>query len=207
MPEHNRFPSGRRREPLGVRAGGAAYQRLHERTASAALQLLAERGYADMSMDDVALRAGVSKRTVYRHYATKVDLAVAAIQQLAGMFEFQQSEAAADERLRAFFRSEDARDAVFGPVVATAVVNRTEVPELLAALREHVLAPREALIARFIREGQQEGVIRPDISPAAVAALSMGVRIDNLTGMHRWFGRRRASGEVFAEIWPLIAVR
>ncbi len=205
MSHHDRFPSGRRREPLGVRTGGAAYQRLHERTADAALQLLAERGYADMGMDDVAQLAGVSKRTVYRHFATKVDLAVAAIQQLAGMFEFQQSEVAAEGRLSAFLRSEDARDALFGPVVATAVVNRTEVPELLAALREHVLAPREALIARFIQEGQRAGEIRADISPAAVAALSTGMHIDDLTGMHRWFGRRRASGEVFAQIWPLMA--
>ena len=58
MSHHDRFPSGRRREPLGVRTGGAAYQRLHERTADAALQLLAERGYADMGMDDVAQLAG-----------------------------------------------------------------------------------------------------------------------------------------------------
>lgn len=207
MHQNERYPSGRRRAPLGVREGGSAYRRIHEGLAEAALRLLAHHGYSAMNMDEVAQVAGVSKRTVYRHYPTKVELAVAAIVRLGGMFEFEQAAAGAGERLQAFFGSEDQRDELFGPVVATAVVNRTEVPELLAALREHVLEPREALIARFIVEGQRRGEIRPDISPAAVAALSTGMHIDDLTGMHQWFGRRRASGQVFAEIWPLIAAQ
>ena len=76
-----RTAGGRRRVPLGIREGGEAWEQAHLVLAEQALRLLAEVGYADMKMDDVADAAGMSKRTVYRHYPTKVDLAVAAIGQ------------------------------------------------------------------------------------------------------------------------------
>lgn len=42
----------------------------------AAQDLLYEQGYADMSMDDLAARVGVSKATLYQHFASKEDLAI-----------------------------------------------------------------------------------------------------------------------------------
>ncbi|GMA32739.1 TetR/AcrR family transcriptional regulator [Litorihabitans aurantiacus] len=46
---------------------------------AAAHQLLVERGFDAMTMDDVAERAGVGKATVYRRWTTKVHLAVEAM--------------------------------------------------------------------------------------------------------------------------------
>lgn len=46
---------------------------------AAALSVFAEQGYARLSMDEVALRAGVNKTTVYRRWPTKADLLGAAI--------------------------------------------------------------------------------------------------------------------------------
>lgn len=40
----------------------------------AARDLLAEEGYGDMSMDDVASRVGISKATLYQHFASKDEL-------------------------------------------------------------------------------------------------------------------------------------
>ncbi|EWT00738.1 TetR family transcriptional regulator [Intrasporangium oryzae NRRL B-24470] len=44
---------------------------------------LAERGYAGMSLEHVALRAGVHKSTVYRRWATKANLLLDAVSTLA----------------------------------------------------------------------------------------------------------------------------
>ncbi|MGZ6812033.1 MAG: helix-turn-helix domain-containing protein, partial [Blastococcus sp.] len=52
---------------------------MDEAILDAARAELAERGYARMSIDAVAARAGVSKPTVYLRHATKADLATAAI--------------------------------------------------------------------------------------------------------------------------------
>lgn len=58
-------------------------------------ELLAERGYHDMSMDEIAARVGISKVTLYRHFATKEDLVFALfthdiplfLQELEGIIE------------------------------------------------------------------------------------------------------------------------
>ena len=42
----------------------------------AAHELMAEQGYADMSMDALAVRVGVSKATLYQHFPSKEELAI-----------------------------------------------------------------------------------------------------------------------------------
>jgi AcrR family transcriptional regulator len=50
-----------------------------ERILEVALEHLRERGYRDLSMEQVACDAGVAKTTVYRRYRNKADLASAAL--------------------------------------------------------------------------------------------------------------------------------
>lgn len=51
---------------------------------SAVNQLLAEKGYEAMTVDAVAALAGVAKASLYKHYPSKEDLAVAALNELLG---------------------------------------------------------------------------------------------------------------------------
>ena len=51
-------------------------QRTRAAIRAAALTLTRERGYAAMTVDDVAALAGVSRRTVFNHFASKADLLV-----------------------------------------------------------------------------------------------------------------------------------
>jgi AcrR family transcriptional regulator len=57
------------------------------RITGAAAQLMVERGYDKMTVDEVAERAGVGKATVYRRWPSKGELAVAAISEIL-MTEF-----------------------------------------------------------------------------------------------------------------------
>lgn len=52
------------------------------RITAAAAELMMERGFDKMTVDDVASRAGVGKATVYRRWPSKDDLAVAAMQEI-----------------------------------------------------------------------------------------------------------------------------
>src|SRR5690242_18346775 len=54
-------------------------ERADQAILDAALDLLSEDGYARMSMDAVAARAGVTKPTVYLRYKGKAELAGAAL--------------------------------------------------------------------------------------------------------------------------------
>jgi AcrR family transcriptional regulator len=53
-------------------------ERRHQQTrtviADAAVKLFLEQGFAETTMDDVAVAAGVSRRTAYRHFPSKDDL-------------------------------------------------------------------------------------------------------------------------------------
>ena len=51
-------------------------QRTRAAIRAAALTLTRERGYAAMTVDDVAALAGVSRRTVFNHFSSKADLLV-----------------------------------------------------------------------------------------------------------------------------------
>ena len=115
-------------------------QRADEAILAAALAELGERGYARMSVDAVAARAGVSKPTVYLRHRTKADLATAAI---ASMRTQPRPEPTADVRsdliahlslLRAGLERPNGM-AMFGTVLA----EEGETPEIgRASCRERV---------------------------------------------------------------------
>lgn len=54
----------------------------------AAAEMLVERGYHDMAIDEIAARVGISKGTVYLHFASKEDLVLALLDR--GMRDFVQ---------------------------------------------------------------------------------------------------------------------
>ncbi len=55
-------------------------QRTRAAIRAAALTLTRERGYAAMTVDDVATLAGVSRRTVFNHFSSKADLLVVGLE-------------------------------------------------------------------------------------------------------------------------------
>src|SRR6187455_1103921 len=60
------------------RTGGRSARVVSE-VLSATLEAFAEQGYAGLSVEAVALRAGVNKTTIYRRWPTKADLVGAAL--------------------------------------------------------------------------------------------------------------------------------
>lgn len=67
-----RSPDGPRRASIGPRRNPATKAAV----LAAAREILAERGYAGFSFDEVARRAGAGKPTVYRWWPTKADLLI-----------------------------------------------------------------------------------------------------------------------------------
>ncbi len=50
-------------------------------------KMLLEKGYHDTSMDEVAMRVGVAKGTLYQHFSSKEELVFALIERRIGLFE------------------------------------------------------------------------------------------------------------------------
>jgi AcrR family transcriptional regulator len=67
-----------RKTKTRARPGGRSARVVRD-VLAAAIDVFAERGYAGMSFEEIAARAGVNKTTVYRRFPTKPDLFRAAI--------------------------------------------------------------------------------------------------------------------------------
>jgi AcrR family transcriptional regulator len=200
----DRYPSGRRKQPLGVRTGGAAWNQVHQELAVVALHFLTERGYGGMAMDDVAEGAGVAKRTIYRHYPAKIELGVAAVRQMPTYGHFEPAEGPMEQQLRDYIGWTYAIDASLPLVLATAIAHSGSDPQLLAAVKEHVLIPREAAFAAHLKRGQDTGEIKADIKPAAISALSTGMQFDHFTGLHPWSSDESGTDYAMSIIWPML---
>ena len=155
----------------GPRPGRQRSEAADEAILDAALAVLAEQGYAGLTMAAVIERSGVSSATLYRRYTTKIELVTAAIAALlpqpvdtdTGSFEgdltafirhVAQSIERRNERAVQALRIEKERD-----------------PELHACLRERFLAPRLADLKAILVRAKKRGEI--DRVPPVDVALSL----------------------------------
>ena len=155
-------PAGRPRSPA-----------VDEAILAAARDELAERGYARMSVDAVAARAGVSKPTVYLRHPTKAELATAAI---ASMRVEPRPEPTGDLRADLTAQLELLRSALVRPhgiaTVGTVLAEESETPELLALFRERLVRPRRRELRAVLEAARERGELRPALDlDVAVAAL------------------------------------
>ena len=134
----------------------------------AALDCFAERGFAATRMDDVAVRAGVTKGTVYLYFETKEELFAALIRrELLPNIERLEAAASADvpatvllERLMAIWAEHvvPSRASVLPKLIIGEAGN---FPELAKLYLDEVIHRARALLGSVLRRGVQTGEFRP----------------------------------------------
>jgi AcrR family transcriptional regulator len=134
-------------------------------------QLLDERGYDRLRIQDVADRAHAGLATIYRRWPTKQPLVIAAMQHRAPFLAPENDDPLAD--LRALLRV--AVDDIWGPrrhfLVGLLASLRTD-PEIADAFRAGVAESRARLrrpIARIVGEHDPALDLRVDLAPALLA--------------------------------------
>jgi AcrR family transcriptional regulator len=143
---------------------------------AAASSLLAERGLAAMSIEEVAARAGVGKATIYRRWPSKGLLALDAF---AASFRAEQplpdtGSLRGDLRaaMRAWVRA--VTSTPVGRLLAPLIGAAQHDPELHAAWRERVLEPLRAQYRIMLARAAERGEIRPSADPEVVLDLFFG---------------------------------
>jgi len=144
-----------------------------------AVQLLLERGFDGMTVDDVAEAAGVGKATIYRRWASKELLAGDA---MAEMFDIEIPDAdtgsiAGD--LRQVYRDAltfvNTKEGVALIRLAVSEINRDE---QFTVVYRNFLQRRIALTAAALERARQRGEpIRPDADPVLMVQWVAGVLI------------------------------
>jgi AcrR family transcriptional regulator len=137
---------------------------------AAALALLGERGYAGLTLDDVAARAGVGKSSLYRRFRDRADLATAAIASAQRPLPEPTGDLRAD--LIAYLHAVDADLGRVGLGVIASLLGHD--PDTVALHRARVIEPRARHSRQLLRDARQRGQIRPDADLDAAMELLIG---------------------------------
>jgi AcrR family transcriptional regulator len=161
-----------------------------------AVAVFNERGYEATSMDELAVRLGVTKSAIYHHVPSKVELLRLALDRaLDALFAVTREPGATTGR---------AIDRLEHVVRGSVRVLAAELPfvTLLLRVRGNSEVERGALQRRrefdrivtgLVRAAEEEGDVRPDVDPAVTSRLLFGT-VNSLTEWYRPDGDLTADG-------------
>ena len=151
--------------------------RADEAITDATLALLSERGFAAMTMEEVAQRAKVGKPTIYRRFPSKAALVTAVLERQLPELEDLEIPDLGDTRteLHTLISTGFPPDGTsYVRLTGGLIAEQERHPELIEAYRVNILRPRRSITCALIERGQERGDIRPDIAPEDAVDLIVG---------------------------------
>jgi AcrR family transcriptional regulator len=138
--------------------------------------LLLEKGYAGLTIDGVAAAAGVSRPTIYRRWASKPVLVIAALAQSTGLSLPVPNTGSVRQDLMAVQRHqiESFNGAESRRVTAGLVADIAADPELGDLYLKKYATPRRESVWRALQRGVDRGELSPDIDFSIVSDLLIG---------------------------------
>ena len=161
-------------EAFGASKGGRP-RSVHSQQAilEATLTLLAEEGFEAMSIEAIAARAGVGKKTIYRWWDSKEALVIDAIKNVQQVNHPVIETGSLRGDLIALFSTAfqawgrpDARN-----LLLELVGLMTTHPEVFQTYDERVLAPRLKLATQIIQRAQKQGEVRQNLDASEILSL------------------------------------
>ena len=141
----------------------------------ATLELLASEGFSRMAVEGVAAMAGVGKATIYRRWASKLDLVLAAVGELSVHPLPELTTGSTREDLIALLRHiiEALTSTIAGRILPGLVAETARSPELLGVLHDFWIS-RRGLMLQVLRRGSAQGDLPDDIDHELIADLLYG---------------------------------
>jgi AcrR family transcriptional regulator len=136
----------------------------------AVLDVFAEEGYAGVSMDGIAARAGVGKATIYRRYSSKAELVVEAVRCGASMDDWlpDTGDLRADlasmmQPLIDRLRGDDAK------LLTMFAVERLREPELQEQFTRSVIGKKREHLQHLVASAVERGDLPADVDVELIA--------------------------------------
>src|SRR3954451_11383122 len=174
-----------------------------EQTLKAAHALFAERGYAEVTMEEIAAAVGVTKPLLYNYFGNKERLYIACMERAGDSLTRTIAEAIADTGspgdalgagVRAFFRFLDSDRAAWAVLFDETLPNSGEVAEKVASYRGQIVALVSQSLLAQLPEARR-GAARVEIEALSAALLGAAEEIA------RWcLGTEPISAEEAAEL-------
>ena len=163
-------------EGASRRPGRPRDARRDEAILAATLEILKEHGYVGLTIESVAVRAGVGRPTIYRRWPSKPALVVAALVQSARLAipevdtgSLRRDLIAVQRRQVELMSSPDSRR-----VTAGLIADLATDPELAQSYVSQYLAPRRAAVWQVLQRGVDRGELDAGVDFAFVYDLLVG---------------------------------
>ncbi len=149
---------------------------LDERILEATLRLMAEGGYAHISLDDIATAAHTTRATIYLRYPSKAALAAAAIVHARRSFVLPPPTGDLRQDLVAQLRHfQESMAAPYSlPLIGAMLAEEHTTPELLTVFREEVVVSRRQMLRSILQQAQSRHELAPLVDINLVVAQLIG---------------------------------
>jgi AcrR family transcriptional regulator len=142
----------------------------------AALALLAQEGFEAMSVEAIAARAGVGKKTIYRWWSSKEALVIDALKNVQQVKNPVIDTGSFRDDLVALFRN--TLQIWSSPETRNLLINliglMTSHPAVFQAYYDQVLADRLGQATRIVQQAQARGEVRQDLDISDILTLLAG---------------------------------
>lgn len=138
----------------------------------AAVDLFLQYGFKNVTMDDVARRAGISKKTLYQHFSNKPELVTASVTWYMEMNAQMCRKAIteASNALETLVRVDAELESIYRKLNPLSMLELQRFyPEAWERFREVLVKQDVEMIRETIARGIQEELIRPELDPELIA--------------------------------------
>ncbi|MEI8279814.1 MAG: TetR/AcrR family transcriptional regulator [Bacteroidota bacterium] len=143
---------------------------------SVSAELFRQYGFKTITMDDIARKAGISKKTLYQHFATKQEVVnEAVLWYKRQMFEStQQLVEGSENSIEAMVRIMQMVEEMCKRINPLSMLElQRYFPEGYKIFREEIIAQDVEMLRNNILSGIEEGLYRPDINAELMAIYHM----------------------------------
>jgi AcrR family transcriptional regulator len=159
---------------MPARPGRPRSQETRQRILAAAVGELEDRGYAALTIEGIAARAGAGKQTIYRWWPSKADVVLDAILEQAAARIPEPDTGSLHGDLTAFleasFKQRGQRRVLIG-LMAEALLD----PVFHDQFRDRFLFARRAALRTILNRAQARGEMTPEVDPELLLDVVFGV--------------------------------
>lgn len=161
-----------------TRRGRPRSKDAHKRIINATLDLLAEKGFAGVTIETIARQAHVGKSTIYRHWKSKTELVEEALDlEIARLSDDCDSGDLAKDLHHALDNLAKLFSGRSGIALARVVGEAQSNPKLRALIQERWKAAKNGGLASIISRGIRAGQVKGESNPNVIAEIATGVML------------------------------
>ena len=146
------------------------------RILEAAAELFKQHGFKNVTMDDLARRAGISKKTLYQHFENKADV-VSQTQKFLHEGQSRECDAVSlggKNAIEGMLKVTKLLDALYQQINPIAISELQRFyPETYAQFRKGMFVKSAESIAENIKRGIEEGLYRPELEVKIISRIKI----------------------------------